>query len=201
MSFGSGEPEARPMLARIAPTRMEHLRLVTVEPPLGRPAMMLPYLARWLDSQRSLVDVLIVDTPPLLVCNDASELIPAADAVVAVCRVGGTTADAAERCAEVLRRLRANAIGVVMVGAPLRAPVRKVYGYGPSGLPQESGDQHAAAVVGTAGPGDRPTKEPVSFTSNGRSAPAPVGEDEAGVGPVVNHDPSVLPEHADHPPM
>lgn len=126
-------PGARPIQVRVAPTRLHGLRLATVEQPLGRPSVVLPQLARWLRDLRDDVDVIVVDTPPLLVCNDASELIPAADSVIVVCRVGGTTADAAERCSEVLARLRARVIGAVMVGAALRAPVRKVYGYGLSG--------------------------------------------------------------------
>lgn len=134
VSLGLAPPDTRPVRVRVAPTSLEHLRSATVEAPLGRPPLVLPLLARWLDSQRDHVDVVIVDTPPILVCNDASEMIPGADAVLVVCRVGSTTAEAAERCSELLARLRAKVIGVVMVGSPLRTPVRKIYGYGPTGM-------------------------------------------------------------------
>ncbi len=183
---GSASLSGRPLRVRLAGTRLEHLRCVTVEPPLGRPPVVLPELARWLVDQRDEVDTIVVDTPPLLVCNDASELIPVADAVVIVCRVGGTTADAAERCAEVLARLRARVVGAVMVGAPLRAPVRKVYGYGPVSTPRP--DEPAPSVDGSP-PGGQPSPEEVRAPEDGLAAPArdaaPVSGRSAVDGPTA----------------
>lgn len=130
-------PDPQPVQLRVTPTDLEHLQTVTMVRPLGHLSVVLPLLARWLVDQRNKSDaVIIVDTPPLLVCNDASELLPVADAVVVVCRVGQTSAEAAERCAEILARLRAKVSGVLMVGASLRAPVKRVYGYG---LPEAGG--------------------------------------------------------------
>lgn len=66
---------------------------------------------------RDLADVVIIDTPPMLATNDATELIPAADAVVTVVRMGKTTADGARRSHNLLQRLSAPAAGVVVNGA------------------------------------------------------------------------------------
>jgi capsular exopolysaccharide synthesis family protein len=67
---------------------------------------------------RTLADVVIIDTPPLLATNDATELIPAVDAVVVVARVGRTSVDSAKRTVTLLERLSAPAAGVVLVGVP-----------------------------------------------------------------------------------
>lgn len=65
---------------------------------------------------RGLADVVLIDTPPILATNDATELIPAADAVVIVARVGKTSLDGAKRSHRLLERLSAPAAGVVLVG-------------------------------------------------------------------------------------
>ena len=70
------------------------------------------------EQARGLADVVIIDTAPLLATNDASELIPACDAVVVVSRIGKTTADGARRTRFLLERLGAPVAGVVAVGVP-----------------------------------------------------------------------------------
>jgi capsular exopolysaccharide synthesis family protein len=65
---------------------------------------------------RELADVVLIDTPPLLATNDATELIPASDAVVIVARVGKTSADGAKRTHRLLERLSAPAAGIVLLG-------------------------------------------------------------------------------------
>ncbi|MGH9085909.1 MAG: AAA family ATPase [Acidimicrobiales bacterium] len=68
------------------------------------------------EEARRLADVVLIDTPPILATNDATELIPAADAVVVVARVGRTSLDGAKRTHRLLERLSAPAAGVVLVG-------------------------------------------------------------------------------------
>jgi capsular exopolysaccharide synthesis family protein len=70
-----------------------------------------------IEEARKLADIVVIDTPPLLATNDASELIPAVDAVVVVARPGKTTSDAARRTRFLLDRLGAPVSGVVAVGA------------------------------------------------------------------------------------
>lgn len=67
---------------------------------------------------RRLADIVLIDTAPLLVAHEASELIPAADTVLIVCRSGQTSKEDAGRTRELLTRLRASVAGVVLVGAP-----------------------------------------------------------------------------------
>lgn len=75
---------------------------------------------RLIEEARGLADIVIIDTPPLLATNDASELIPAVDAVVVVSRVGKTTSDGARRTRFLLDRLGAPVAGIIAVGVPER---------------------------------------------------------------------------------
>lgn len=67
---------------------------------------------------KGLADIVIIDTAPLLVAHEATELIPAADTVVVVCRAGQTSKEDAARARELLTRLQAPVAGVALVGAP-----------------------------------------------------------------------------------
>lgn len=67
---------------------------------------------------RALADIVVIDTAPVLATNDAAELIHAVDAVVVVCRSGGTTTEAAKRSRSLLERLGTPVVGVVLVGVP-----------------------------------------------------------------------------------
>jgi capsular exopolysaccharide synthesis family protein len=67
---------------------------------------------------RDQADVVLIDTAPVLATNDASELISSVDAVVLVCRSGGTTTEAARRTRTLLERLSTPVVGVVLVGVP-----------------------------------------------------------------------------------
>ena len=84
-----------------------------------------------LDGCRRAVQVVIIDTPPLLVANDARELFPVADAVILVGRTNLTSAQAANDAADLLRRLKVPLVGVAMVGesGSPRGYGRYYYGY------------------------------------------------------------------------
>ena len=88
--------------------------------------------ARLLEQARALADVVLLDTAPLLVVSDASELLPAVDAVVMVARVGRTTKEGARRSAQLLERAGIPLLGVVLVGVSLRVAqyYGPKYGYG-----------------------------------------------------------------------
>jgi capsular exopolysaccharide synthesis family protein len=103
---------------------------------------------RLLEEARSLADVVIIDTAPILAASVTRELVTMADVVILASRAGRTTSPAAERCAELLERLGAPTLGVVLVGVPTglfksdyyKAPTR--------------GDR-VAQVLGRTSPDDR----------------------------------------------
>jgi Mrp family chromosome partitioning ATPase len=71
---------------------------------------------RLLDEARTLADVVLIDSAPLLASSINRELTTMIDGVVALCRVGRTTIGEAERCGDLLEQLGARAVGVVMIG-------------------------------------------------------------------------------------
>lgn len=89
--------------------------------------------AHLLEQARSLADVVIMDSAPLLVVSDAGELLPEVDAVLLVARVNRTTRESARRSSEVLDRAEVPLLGVVLVGteSPGMAFYGRRYGYGP----------------------------------------------------------------------
>jgi capsular exopolysaccharide synthesis family protein len=63
---------------------------------------------------RGMADVVLLDTPPILVSSDATHLLPQVDAVLLVARAARTDAILAERASELLDRLGAPVRGVVL---------------------------------------------------------------------------------------
>jgi capsular exopolysaccharide synthesis family protein len=82
--------------------------------------------ASLLQEARTMADVVLLDTAPLLVVSDASELLPAVDAVITVARAGRTSRDSARRSFELLDRAGIPVLGVVLVGA--QSPMSYYYG-------------------------------------------------------------------------
>jgi capsular exopolysaccharide synthesis family protein len=85
--------------------------------PVNNPAQLLTETAQLVAAARSLFDFVIIDTPPLLVANDASELASAADMVILFAKADRTTRDSARRSTEILQRIDAPVLGVVIVSA------------------------------------------------------------------------------------
>ena len=78
-----------------------------------------------------IADLVIVDSPPLLLANDASDMALDVDASILLARAGWTRRSGIAASADLLRRLEAPVIGVVIVGAEhgVRAGYYGYYGY------------------------------------------------------------------------
>ena len=74
-------------------------------------------------------DLVVIDTPPMLVVSDALPLIGVVDGVVIVSRLGVTTRDAARRLGDQLRGLNAPVLGVVANGLKAKGEGYGYYGY------------------------------------------------------------------------
>lgn len=71
-----------------------------------------------IEAARPLADVVLVDTPGLLVADDAAALIPAADAVIIVARYSVTRTAAAREMRQLLDRMDLPVIVATLVGVP-----------------------------------------------------------------------------------
>jgi len=99
-------------------TSIPGVRIVTAGLGGHHPTAQLEAARRLLEEARTLANVVIVDTAPILSASVTRELVTLADAVLVVARSGRTTVSAADRCAELLERLGAPTLGVVLVGVP-----------------------------------------------------------------------------------
>ncbi len=119
---------------------------------------------RLLDEARSIADVVILDTAPLLSSSIGRELATMVDRVVVLCRVGRSTAAEAERVGDLLAQLEAPALGVVLVGVV--APSASEY-FGYFNLRRDrravAGEQASAA----APPVDADTPTPTEVSAAG----------------------------------
>jgi capsular exopolysaccharide synthesis family protein len=80
---------------------------------------------------QELADIVLVDSPPLLLANDASDIALSVDASILLARSGWTRRSGITASADLLRRLEAPVIGIVIVGAEhgVRAGYYGYYGY------------------------------------------------------------------------
>jgi capsular exopolysaccharide synthesis family protein len=98
-------------------TTFEGVRLLPSGSPVDNPAQLLTESAALISAARQLFDYIVIDTPPLLVANDATELAGTADAVIMVAKADRTSRDTARRATEVLERVGAPLLGVVISAA------------------------------------------------------------------------------------
>ncbi len=80
-----------------------------------------PSLQRLLDELRNQADVVVMDSPPVLVVADATLLARQVDGVLLVLRAGHTRKRAAQQAVESLQQVGATVIGVVLTAVPTRS--------------------------------------------------------------------------------
>jgi capsular exopolysaccharide synthesis family protein len=110
-------------------TPVKGVTLLASGSPVDNPAPLLGATVELMRGARPLFDFIVVDTAPLLVANDASELIRAADMVLLVARSRKTRIESCERSAELLKRINAPVIGSVLVGASDMPAAYRYYRY------------------------------------------------------------------------
>ena len=136
-------------------------------------------------SARSAAEVVILDTPGLLVASDASELVSSADAVVLVCKAGGTSSATARRTAEVLGRFRASVLGVVLVGVRPQRRLARLQRDRLRPVPPSSGDASPPSSVASSAPsGPPPPPIPERSTRAAASALPPSAPSVPAVPPA-----------------
>ncbi len=98
-------------------TNIPGVRFAASSPPKSSPGAAMATAKAAVVIAKELADIVIIDSPPLLLANDASDLSTFADATVLLVRAGWTRHKAVASSADLLRRLEATTVGVVLVGA------------------------------------------------------------------------------------
>ncbi|HEX6417282.1 MAG TPA: CpsD/CapB family tyrosine-protein kinase, partial [Acidimicrobiales bacterium] len=135
-------------------TSVPGLHLVPAGKVGHQPGAQLDAELRLLEEARALADVVIIDTAPILAASVTRALVTMADVVVLACRAGRTTSPAADRTSELLERLGAPTLGVVLVGVATGL-FNDYYGNQPS-----RADRLRSTVMGRGEPAHEPGHEP-----------------------------------------
>jgi capsular exopolysaccharide synthesis family protein len=128
----SEEPQLPRIVEAVAvDTSIERLSVVPSGAIPEEPSELLasPTMERVLRESRTVADVVLIDTAPILTTSDAIGLLSQVDAVLLVARAGRTSGPVATRTAELLRRIDAPVAGVVLNAASEIALPGRYYGY------------------------------------------------------------------------
>ncbi|NTU81162.1 MAG: CpsD/CapB family tyrosine-protein kinase [Chloroflexales bacterium] len=97
------------------------LSVLTSGPLPPRPADLLGSrrMGALIERMRSEADIVLFDTPPAVAVTDAAVLAPRVDGVLLVLQAGHTRRDRAREARQLLEKVKANIVGVVLNGAKL----------------------------------------------------------------------------------
>ena len=111
-------------------TAVKEISLVPSGSRPPRPAELLssPRMQQILEEAKEQADLVLLDTSPILTAGDTTFLFPEVDAVIMVTRAGKTSSQIAERSSELLKRLGAPVVGVVLNGSR-ESPMPRKYIY------------------------------------------------------------------------
>jgi capsular exopolysaccharide synthesis family protein len=103
----------------IQPTAVPGLSLLTSGPLPPRPADLLGSrrMGVLIERLRREADIVLFDTPPVVAVTDAAVLAPRLDGVLLVLHAGHTRRDRAREARQILEKVKANIVGVVLNGA------------------------------------------------------------------------------------
>ena len=123
-------PRNLPLKRLLRPTNVAGVQLLEAGTQREHPAVIASQMGPVIEKVRSMADIVVIDSAPLLHANDTLDMIPYVDTVLLVTRSGRLTTSAGRRVVEFLRRLQAPVLGVVLVGSK-GSPRR--FGYGSYG--------------------------------------------------------------------
>jgi Mrp family chromosome partitioning ATPase len=119
---------AADLFALSRPTVVEGVRLVPAGTLVDQPPVLPTRIAGVLAEARGLADVVIVDSSPMLVGNDAMDLMPYVDTVLVTCRSGRLTREQADRASDLLVRMRVPVVGAALIAArPTTPPLSQLF--------------------------------------------------------------------------
>ena len=98
-------------------TSVPNVRLALAGTSTAHPGALLGLMGRYVDEAREHADIVLIDAPPVLLANDAMDLVPFTDTVVIVGRDGRTTRTDGQRVAALLARLRVACLGTVLIAS------------------------------------------------------------------------------------
>ncbi len=143
--------------AQMQPSRLEFVSRLPLGPFIANSGELVTRGRAVLDATRTLCDVVIVEVPPLLAVHHAEALARAVDVVVVVGECGVTTFGDARRAGDLLRRIDAPVLGVVLTNVRInQKDVRLTVPRRVVPVPAEPEPEPEREVVLALGPGAGP---------------------------------------------
>ena len=136
----------RPLLDQCTwDTPHESVRVVPSGPSRETPSMLLSseHMRAAVAEAKAVADIVVLDSAPILAVSDAAYLLPFVDGVLVVARAGWTRPEIAARTTEVLERLGAPILGVVL-NAAKEIPVPSGYHAYVRAREDDAGNPHLA---------------------------------------------------------
>jgi capsular exopolysaccharide synthesis family protein len=162
-------------------TNIPGVKFAASSPPKSSPGTAMAVAKAAVGIAKELADIVVIDSPPLLLANDASDLSTFADATVLLVRAGWTRHKAVAGAADLLRRLEATTVGVVLVGAEhgTHDGYYGYYGYYGYGYGYGRGESVEESLRHRLMPWRRPRPTEPHRSEVGAKAPAPGAETAA----------------------
>ncbi len=124
----TGEIRPEDVEARLEPSRIEHVFRLPLGDFVDNSGQLVTRAPAVIEATRSIADVIVVEAPPLLAVHHAEALSHAVDVVLVVGECWFTTFDDARRAGELLRRMEAPVLGLVLTNVKLsRRDIRQVH--------------------------------------------------------------------------
>lgn len=142
------------------------------------PIEIVAYQRKVIAVARQHFDIVLLDTAPFLTTNDASELLNDTDVVFLVVRAGKTTFASAQRAAELLKRLEAPVLGVILTSSSDSSAAQYYYHYY---LEQEGPRRRRPGASGPKATKDKNSTDRAAVGNGGDPGAAPV-EANGGTG-------------------
>jgi Mrp family chromosome partitioning ATPase len=150
----NGDISTEDVEAQLQPSRLEHVSRLPLSPFISRSGELVTRGPAILDAARALSDVIIVEVPPLLAVHHAEALVHSVDVVLVVAECRVTTFDQARRAGDLLRRMGAPVLGVVLTNVRIeRADIRHSALTPPSVTETETAGGEEAVLALSAGGG------------------------------------------------
>jgi capsular exopolysaccharide synthesis family protein len=127
----SGRPDAPNLVDVVQETTVPGVSVIGAGSRVANPGRLLARAADLVHEARQLADFVIIDSAPALAVNDAIDFMGAVDCVIPVIKSGSTSSEATFRIGELLVRMGARVLGVVLIGVPTSRRVRSPYGRPP----------------------------------------------------------------------
>jgi Mrp family chromosome partitioning ATPase len=148
---GFSEIRTEDIEARLEPSRLECVSRLPLGPFVANSGQLVDRAPAIIEAARSLSDVVIVEVPPMLAVHHAEAVAHLVDVVLVVAECKFTTFDDARNAGDLLRRMGAPVLGVVLTNVRLRhSDVRQLALVG-SRNTEETGTDHdgeAAHAIG-----------------------------------------------------